>query len=218
MSALYTNFYRRQPLQRRESSSTIASSQAEIIVNQQIANEAVSASFSDLINHSNRNGQAFMNVTSSSDIKVGERNTNIYHNYFSGKRQNNIWLKLIKLSSHIGNNNRDNHLSESHVSLKKKVRHVLGQKWCWGLMFVIFILISFINTTLIVLMLTKDLMLVKREEIGYQPARPGLKYLNLPVDRVIVTHTDDGEESCKSKVVFFHEKSTKKYLDIFVLE
>lgn len=85
MSTLSASFHRRQPLQRNESSSTIASSEVEVAVNQQKATELVTSNALDTSNRCNLNGmgQNFLHITSSSDIKVGERITNIYNSYYS---------------------------------------------------------------------------------------------------------------------------------------
>lgn len=85
MSSLSASFNRRQRLQRKESSSTIASVEAEIIVNQHkdtCTNPVTSSSLTDQsdVNVANR---TFMSIMSSSDIKVGEHVTNIHHHHYA---------------------------------------------------------------------------------------------------------------------------------------
>lgn len=73
-------------------------------------------------------------------------------------------------------------------------------------MFMILVFISFVNT-LIVVLTPKQKLIIQREYIGLEDPRPGLKPLSLPVSRIIVTHTNDSEESCETQVrEYFNQK------------
>jgi hypothetical protein len=92
-------------------------------------------------------------------------------------------------------------LCDKSLKFNEKTLFVLSQKWCWGLILLAIFLISFSNTILIVLWPKQpEYITLPPSAWGAQEARPGLKQLQLPVDKVVVTDTGDEVDSCTTKV------------------
>jgi hypothetical protein len=109
-------------------------------------------------------------------------------------------VKLSLLSQLTDSKNPAFILSDENVKFSEKTLFVLGQKWCWGLILLAILLISFSNTLLIILWSKQQIDFYEsREKIGLQSAKPGLTALELPVDKIIVTDTEDEAESCTTR-------------------
>lgn len=93
-------------------------------------------------------------------------------------------------------------LNDKHTSRKRKMCFVLGQLWCWGLVILILLICIFGITIKIALdsKHLKLLILVERDEWGAKPVQSGLKEVQIPAQRIILTHSEDKVESCTTKV------------------
>lgn len=93
-------------------------------------------------------------------------------------------------------------LSDSSLKFNEKTLFILSQKWCWGLIFLAITLILFLNSVMIMFIPKHTTYITLPPDFwGAEDARPGLKELILPVDKVVVTDTGDYDESCSTKVL-----------------
>lgn len=91
-------------------------------------------------------------------------------------------------------------LNDKNIRLNKKVVFIIGQKWFWGLLLLMILLSGLSNTlTLVFAKQEKIVTVFPPDAWGAEAPQPGLIRLQLPVERIIVTHTEDGE-SCKTHV------------------
>jgi hypothetical protein len=90
------------------------------------------------------------------------------------------------------------------VELQKKVRFIFRQKWFWGLIVLIVLLLSFPNIVMMILLFSSDRVVFMRgrSDWGALDPKQGLINLTQPIDNVIVTHTNDENESCRTQVNF----------------
>lgn len=200
---LRDHYERRQP-KRRSSSSTINSSEAENIVREQQKYDPTSNTNSPytISNHNLDGNRIQVDLKSCTNVKFEKNIINNYNRFdnkvkyleiLKDKTDNNTSLSLAD------NKSPENVLSDPNAAFIQKLLNLLGQKWCWGLMFFILILISFLNTSLVFLM-SKQEKIIVRESIGLEPPKGKLTPLSLPVERIIVTQTGDQENSCTSTV------------------
>jgi hypothetical protein len=92
-------------------------------------------------------------------------------------------------------------LSDPSLKFNQKARYVLSQKWCWGLILIAITGILFSNCLMIILIPKPPIYITLPPGAwGAEEPRPGLRDLDLPVDKVVVTDTGDAVESCTTKV------------------
>lgn len=94
-------------------------------------------------------------------------------------------------------------LSDKRKQFNEKACFILSQPWCYGFILLVFLAIVSSNAVLIVMSMKPTntvVVVVDRETWDADPAKPGLKSLQLPVKRIILTHTADEEKSCKTQV------------------
>lgn len=94
-------------------------------------------------------------------------------------------------------------LNDKNVKFGDKALFVFGQKWCWGLLFLMILIGVFTSMVLMILVATKQEELFRYlsgERWDALPPKEDLMPLKLPVTRVIVTHTNDFLESCTTEV------------------
>jgi hypothetical protein len=92
-------------------------------------------------------------------------------------------------------------LSDPSLKFSEKTFYVLGQKWCWGLILLAITLALFLNSIMTIFM-PKPVTYITLPPgaWGAEEPLPGLRDLDLPVDKVVVTDTGDAVESCTTKV------------------
>jgi len=73
---------------------------------------------------------------------------------------------------------------------------MLGQKWCWGLIFIALFIAIFITCLAVILRPNYVHIICERECYGGLPPQEGIQQLKLPIRRVIVTQTGDMIETC----------------------
>lgn len=94
-------------------------------------------------------------------------------------------------------------LKDEKITFLEKVLIVLGEKWCWALISVLFLLVL---VTVVVMLATRKnnvqivYIQVYREDWGAEPHKGFIPELSLPVERIIVTQTADQDETCYSLV------------------
>lgn len=203
-----SNFSRKHNV-RKESSSTINSSEANHRFQQ--SNQRLSQRNQPIPDHLRNKNQIQMNINASNDIKVGDHVTNVYYNIkskvtFFIMRQRSFCL--FKVSILTDSDNPAFVLNTDNLSCRKKTTYVLGQKWCWGIIFIVLILTLFINTLIIVLWpRPPPVFVIDRGGWGARLPQGDLVLSRLPAWRVIVSHTNDMDESCTTFV---------RYLDMLI--
>ena len=91
-------------------------------------------------------------------------------------------------------------LSDSSVSLGEKFNYVLKQRWFWSLLIFLTLISMFASMLVYVIRIKMDLkLIVDRASWGASDPTSELKELILPVKRIIVTDTKDGD-SCTTRV------------------
>jgi hypothetical protein len=92
-------------------------------------------------------------------------------------------------------------LSDPAVAANQKFLFILRQKWFWGFITLLVILLSLPNY-IITILLFKNMDSFVTPPSGWEAAdpKPGLVNLTIPVERVIVTHTNDAMKSCTTQV------------------
>lgn len=94
-------------------------------------------------------------------------------------------------------------LNDRRKQLSEKARFLIKQRWFYGLILLVLLIIAFINTLVIVLSANKSntiIIVVDRDKWGADPPKEGLTNFQLPIKRIILTHTADEEESCGTQV------------------
>lgn len=97
-------------------------------------------------------------------------------------------------------------LSDRKVQIEKKILYILGQKWCWGIIFLMMLCVIFftaIATILIQVMKLGSPNIKGRSFWGaeeWQETNGNLSVLHLPIETIIISHTADKYESCSTNV------------------
>lgn len=92
-------------------------------------------------------------------------------------------------------------MSDKNLKFNEKTLFVLSQKWCWGLILLVISMTFFFNTLMISFSPKQTTYIILTPgDWDAEKARPGLKQLRLPVDKVVVTDTGDAVDSCTTKV------------------
>jgi hypothetical protein len=92
-------------------------------------------------------------------------------------------------------------LSDKSLKFNEKTLFVLSQKWCWGLILLVISMTLFFNTMMLIFLPKQQTYIIMAPgDWDAEKARPGLKQLELPMDKVVVTDTGDAIDSCTTKV------------------
>lgn len=79
---------------------------------------------------------------------------------------------------------------DKELSFRKKILFMFGEKWFWGLIFLLLLLITFAILVFFALMNNQVSKIAKsRDEWGAEPPRGTIPGLSIPIGIVIVTHT-----------------------------
>lgn len=88
----------------------------------------------------------------------------------------------------------------------------MSQKWFWGFLALIFLLVATINFLAFLLTMKTPSLSVSRSEWGAEESVREMKLLTLPVTRIVITQTGD-KESCDNPVrILFKSFLIDKFL------
>lgn len=140
------------------------------------------------------------------NIRINKKFVNVYFYLFTQVMFND--RSLIEYSVLISNIISDSGnaafvLSDRRKQFKEKASFLINQPWFYGLILLILLIIAFINTLVIVLYSNTSntiVIVVDRDKWGADPPKQGLTSFQLPIRRIILTHTEDEEESCDTQV------------------
>lgn len=80
-------------------------------------------------------------------------------------------------------------MSDDKKSLREKVLFVISQKWCWGLIFILLLVVTLVNFMVIFLHPKQQVIIIDRSFL--EPARENLtQTLSLPVERIVASQTE----------------------------
>jgi len=196
MPSLAELYNRRQP-SRRDSNSTVASSEAESIA--KLQRETSDASL-DKVNLEHYAGLVF---NWCNQIRIGNKVTNEHHyNYFVqvmylwkyclALRWNVLLLTDIKNPAFILKNER--------IAMETKIQFMVRQKWFWFLLALLVILIISPYIMLMLMTTQSESFEVNRRSWGAKDSKEDLVILQSPISKILVTHTNDANESCSTFV------------------
>ena len=197
MSRLFETFIQRQDSCRSRSSIATTATVASYAVEDQFDPEYEYSENPKIDSNENSFKKDAVNAyfDSCQNVKVGDEVNNVHNHFNTSKNAQKF---------------KDNKCFDDAIKtfLPTDNKKFLPRKWILGLL-LLFAIVCIVPTVIVNMMSPKnqvsnyfEITLIGRDDWNASSPESGLKNLTTPIQRVIVTYTEDEPESCKTRVRF----------------